>query len=208
MEIFMNKVGVVIPILGVLLPAIIVWIVFVYNTRNNKNKYDAIVAASQNINNPEDIKELLGGLKDRKSSLDLRRSGVVTIFVGIGLFFLGYFGLQERAVYGIGLLVAFIGIGQMIAGYIYPNQSEEINKAVENFEKKQRLGKDHKKLLNNLEELRKSAGLTQQELSVAAEVSRKSINAIENGIYIPSTVLALKIAKTIKCKVEDLFKLP
>ena len=96
----------------------------------------------------------------------------------------------------------------MIAGYIYPNQSEEINKAVENFEKKQRLGKDHKKLLNNLEELRKSAGLTQQELSVDAEVSRKSINAIENGIYIPSTVLALKIAKTIKCKVEDLFKLP
>jgi putative transcriptional regulator len=70
------------------------------------------------------------------------------------------------------------------------------------------LGKDHKKLLNNLEELRKSAGLTQQELSVAAEVSRKSINAIENGIYVPSTVLALKIAKIIKCKVEDLFKLP
>ena len=70
------------------------------------------------------------------------------------------------------------------------------------------MGKDHKKLLNNLEELRKSASLTQQELSVAAEVSRKSINAIENGIYIPSTVLALKIAKTIKCKVEDLFKLP
>jgi len=132
----MNPSGVLIPILGILLPAIIVWIVFVYDTRNNKNKYDAIVAASQNINNPEDIKELLGGLKDRKSSLDLRRSGVVTIFVGIGLFFLGYFGLQERAVYGIGLLVAFIGIGQMIAGYIYPNQSEEINKAVENFEKK------------------------------------------------------------------------
>ena len=70
------------------------------------------------------------------------------------------------------------------------------------------MGKDHKKLLNNLEELRKSRGLTQEELSVAAEVSRKSINAIENGVYVPSTVLALKIAKTIKCKVEDLFKLP
>ena len=70
------------------------------------------------------------------------------------------------------------------------------------------MGKNHKKLLNNLEALRKSAGLTQQELSVAAEVSRKSINAIENGIYIPSTVLALKIAKTIKCNVEGLFKLP
>ena len=68
--------------------------------------------------------------------------------------------------------------------------------------------KNHKKLFNNLEELRKSAGLTQQELSIDAEVSRKSINAIENGVYVPSTVLALKIAKTLKCNVEDLFKLP
>tara|TARA_B100000287_G_scaffold62851_1_gene54698 strand:+ start:61 stop:273 length:213 start_codon:yes stop_codon:yes gene_type:complete len=70
------------------------------------------------------------------------------------------------------------------------------------------LGRNHKKLLNSLEECRKSKGLTQQELSIAAEVSRKSINAIENGIYIPSTVLALKIANTLDCKVEDLFKLP
>jgi len=70
------------------------------------------------------------------------------------------------------------------------------------------LGKDHKKLLNNLQQLRRAAGLTQQELSVNAEVSRKSINAIENGIYVPSTVLALKIAKTLKCRVEDLFELP
>lgn len=70
------------------------------------------------------------------------------------------------------------------------------------------MGKHHKKLLNSLEELRKSAGLTQQELSVAAEVSRKSINAIENGVYVPSTVLALKISKTLNCKVEDLFELP
>jgi len=70
------------------------------------------------------------------------------------------------------------------------------------------LGKHHKNLLNNLGELRKSAGLTQQELSESAEVSRKSINAIENGIYVPSTVLSLKIAKTLNCSVEDLFKLP
>ena len=70
------------------------------------------------------------------------------------------------------------------------------------------MGRNHKYLLNDLEELRKSAGLTQQDLSERAEVSRKSINAIENGIYVPSTVLALKIAKTLKCKVEDLFKLP
>ncbi|MFL2643084.1 MAG: helix-turn-helix transcriptional regulator [Flavobacteriaceae bacterium] len=70
------------------------------------------------------------------------------------------------------------------------------------------MSRNHKKLLNNLEEIRKSAGLTQQKLSDSADVSRKSINAIENGIYVPSTVLSLKIAKTLKCKVEDLFKLP
>ena len=70
------------------------------------------------------------------------------------------------------------------------------------------MGKNHKKMLNNREEFRRSDGLTQKELSKSAEVSRKSINAIENGIYVPSTVLALKIAKTLDCKVEDLFKLP
>lgn len=70
------------------------------------------------------------------------------------------------------------------------------------------MGRDHQKLLNRLEEHRRAAGLTQQELSVMAEVSRKSINAIENGVYVPSTVLALKIAATLNCKVEDLFKLP
>ena len=70
------------------------------------------------------------------------------------------------------------------------------------------MGKDHQKLLNNLAEHRKLAGLTQGELSVQAEVSRKSINAIENGVYVPSTVLALKISRTLNCKVEDLFKLP
>ena len=70
------------------------------------------------------------------------------------------------------------------------------------------MGKHHEKLLNNLEAARKSAGLTQQQLSELAEVSRKSINAIENGVYVPSTVLALKIAETLGCRVDDLFRLP
>ena len=37
---------------------------------------------------------------------------------------------------GVGLLVGFIGIGTMLAGYIYPNTSEEITKAVEDFEER------------------------------------------------------------------------
>jgi len=70
------------------------------------------------------------------------------------------------------------------------------------------MGKNHEKLSNNLREIRKSRGLTQQQLSESADVSRKSINAVENGVYIPSTVLALKIAKTLDCPVEELFELP
>ena len=70
------------------------------------------------------------------------------------------------------------------------------------------MGKDHKNLAVHLTQRRKEAGITQANLAEAVQVSRKSINAIENGIYVPSTVLALKIARTLKCKVEDLFKLP
>jgi putative transcriptional regulator len=70
------------------------------------------------------------------------------------------------------------------------------------------MGKNHKKLLNSLEDQRKFKGSTQQQLSDKTGVSRKSINAIENGIYVPSTVLALKIAKELECSVEDLFRLP
>jgi len=70
------------------------------------------------------------------------------------------------------------------------------------------MGKHHPKLLNNLEAIRRQVGLTQAQLSKFAGVSRKSINAIENGMYVPSTVLALKIADTLDCTVEDLFRLP
>ena len=70
------------------------------------------------------------------------------------------------------------------------------------------MGKNHEKLQNNLQQIRKAKGLTQQQLSESANVSRKSINAVENGVYIPSTLLALKIAKTLNCSVEDIFQLP
>ena len=69
------------------------------------------------------------------------------------------------------------------------------------------MGKHHKNLEVHLTHKRKQAGITQANLAEAVQVSRKSINAIENGIYVPSTVLALKIATVLNCDVEDLFKL-
>ena len=69
------------------------------------------------------------------------------------------------------------------------------------------MGKNHKYLVTLLKQKRKEAGITQENLAKAVQVSRKSINAIENGVYVPSTVLALKTATVLNCKVEDIFKL-
>ena len=50
--------------------------------------------------------------------------------------------------------------------------------------------------------------LTQAELATLAEVTRKSINAIETGRMVPSIVLALRLAKALQVPVEELFSLP
>tara|TARA_B100000929_G_scaffold236946_1_gene193635 strand:- start:159 stop:392 length:234 start_codon:yes stop_codon:yes gene_type:complete len=66
----------------------------------------------------------------------------------------------------------------------------------------------HKDLVNRLREQRKTRGLTQAELAAAVLVSRKTINTIENGVFVPSTTLALKLASELGCNVEELFQLP
>jgi putative transcriptional regulator len=55
--------------------------------------------------------------------------------------------------------------------------------------------------------VRTELGLTQAELAVRVGVSRKTINTVENGVFVPSTTLALKLAAALGCKVEDLFQL-
>ena len=124
-----------IPIFGILLPVMIIFVVFYFDNKNKKEKYDAMIEISKNLKDSSDIKELLEDFKEKKQPIDYRRSGVLTLFVGIGLFLLGYV-LPFAMVKGIGLLVGAIGVGQIIAGYLYPNDSAEITKAVENFEKK------------------------------------------------------------------------
>jgi len=64
-----------------------------------------------------------------------------------------------------------------------------------------------RKLLSNLKEVRTRAGLTQAELAELVEVSRKTINTVENGVFVPSTLLALKLAEALGTKVETLFEL-
>ena len=68
----------------------------------------------------------------KKEPVDYRRTGVVTLFTGLGLFLFGIFFLGS-VLTGVGALVSAIGLGQIIAGYLYPNTSEELTNAVENF---------------------------------------------------------------------------
>lgn len=63
------------------------------------------------------------------------------------------------------------------------------------------------RLVSRLKEARTAAGLTQAELADRAGVSRKTINTVENGIFIPSTVLALSLARALGTTVEALFQL-
>ena len=63
-------------------------------------------------------------------------------------------------------------------------------------------------LVVRLKEVRAERGLTQAELATLVGVSRKTINTVENGVFVPSTVLALKLAECLELRVEDLFELP
>ena len=127
---------IVIPSLGMLTGIIIPVSVFVWLYLESKDKNKTILEISKNIDDPSKLEDLVGLLDERKKQpIDYRRSGVVTLFVGIGLFLFGVFFLGN-ILKGVGALVGTIGIGQIIAGYLYPNTSEELTSAVEDFEKK------------------------------------------------------------------------
>lgn len=58
---------------------------------------------------------------------------------------------------------------------------------------------------NRLREAREAKGWTQAELAERIGVSRKTVNTVENGVFVPSTVVALKLAAAFGCGVEELF---
>ncbi len=130
------NIGELVPILGILTGIIVPIAVFLWLYHENKNKYAAVIEISKNLDDPSKAEELIKIFEDRKKGpLDYRRSGVITLFVGIGIYLVGYisFGMLFEAA---GALVAFIGAGQTIAGYLYPNTGKELTDAVDEYEKK------------------------------------------------------------------------
>ena len=62
-------------------------------------------------------------------------------------------------------------------------------------------------LANRIREAREARGLTQAELAGLVGVSRKTVNTVENAVFVPSTVIALKLARALGEPVEALFSL-
>ena len=125
-----------IPIFGILSGMVIPVAVFIWLYYEGKGKRETILEISKQLDDPSKLQELLRIFDERrKEPIDYRRNGVITIFVGIGLYLLGYLALGS-ILKGVGVLVGVIGIGTMIAGYLYPNTEKELTNAVEEFEKK------------------------------------------------------------------------
>lgn len=130
------EVAIIIPVMGMLVGIIIPLGVFFWQYKDAKGKRQAVVEIAKHLDDPTKVEELLNIFEERKKEpIDYRRGGVITIFVGAGLFALGYFFLGA-ILKGVGAFVALIGVGTMIAGYLYPNTEKELTDAVDKFEKK------------------------------------------------------------------------
>ena len=119
---------------AILMPVLLIWVIFYFTAKMDKAKYESMVEIAKNLEDPSDVEDLLENFREKKKPIDYRRTGVITIFVGLGLFLFGLFNIAILK--GVGLLVMCIGLGSLVAGYIYPNNSHEIAEAVEKFEKK------------------------------------------------------------------------
>jgi hypothetical protein len=127
--------GVLVPILGILSGIIIPVSVFIWLYHDGKNKRKTVLEIAKHLDDPSKVEELLGIFDERKKQpIDYRRGGVITLSVGAGIYLLGFTALGSFFE-GIGFLVGAIGVGTIIAGYLYPNTGEELTSAVEDFEK-------------------------------------------------------------------------
>lgn len=128
--------NIIIPVVGMLTGIIIPVAVFIWLYHENKGKRETVLEIAKHLDDSFKLEELLAIFEERKKEpIDYRRGGVITIFVGVGIWFFGYWSMGS-IFEGAGILVGFIGVGSLIAGYLYPNTGKELTNAVEEFEKK------------------------------------------------------------------------
>ena len=131
-----SEASIIIPVLAISSGIIIPIAVFYWQYMDAKNKREIVLEISKNLQDPVKVEELLRIFDERKKEpVDYRRGGVISIFAGLGLFMLGIFFLGS-ILKGVGALVGLIGVGTLIAGYLYPNTGAELTNAVDDFERK------------------------------------------------------------------------
>ena len=74
---------------AILMPVLLVGVIFFFVSKMERNKYNAIIEVSKNLDDSSKIEEILDTLNDKKKPIDYRRGGVITLFVGLGLFLFG-----------------------------------------------------------------------------------------------------------------------
>ena len=119
----MNE-DVIIPIAGIGMPVLIVWIIFYYDSRV-KEQFHAtlqkLIESGQELS-PELLESVPGYKAGNRKDKDDIRSGLITSGVGIGLALFGHFGLGVQHVFGVGLLVLSIGVGILTYGIYSKNK--------------------------------------------------------------------------------------
>ena len=119
----------IIPIFGMMIGLVIPLAAFFWQYIEGRERRATILEISKTIDDPDRLDE------KKSEPTDYRRGGVITLFVGIGIYAFGAFAMGGFFE-GVGMLVGLIGLGIVIAGYLYPPTSDELNQAVEEFEKR------------------------------------------------------------------------
>lgn len=120
--------GIGVVYVSLLSSALIVLIVCLFRHLNKKSKYKTMVEISKNLpENKDSIEKLLEALNANDTQVvnkkDSRRTGVITLGTGIGLFLFGLY-IDESYLEGIGLLVTVIGISLFIGGYFFSDKRQ------------------------------------------------------------------------------------
>ena len=113
-----------IPLAGIAMPVGIVWIIFYYDNRTKEQFHTTLqklIESGQELS-PELLESVPGYKAGKGKDKDDIRSGLITSGVGIGIALFGHFGVEEQALFGIGLLVLSIGVGILAYGIYSKNK--------------------------------------------------------------------------------------
>ena len=115
-----------IPIFGIVGGVIIAVAAFAWLYFESKHKRDALLELAQRAENPEQLAEIVQSLEEPRPVSDdhsAKRSGLITLFVGVGIYLLGAMALGA-VLKAVGTLVAFIGAGILLAAFLFPRDRQ------------------------------------------------------------------------------------